>query len=121
MRSLATLATTLLLLIAAGPAFAHAHLVSSLPVANSTVRAAPKQLWLKFTITIRPTVSGVRLTWPDGHRTMLTPLKWDPRDMEAVTVPLPAKLPAGRYLVEWSALDPNAHRTHGSFVFTIAR
>jgi len=122
MRVLTALIAMLLLLAApAGAAFAHAHLVTSLPAPNSTVREPPRQLWLKFTITIRPTVSGVRLTWPDGHRAMLSPLKWDPRDTEAVTVPLPANLPAGRYLVEWSALDPNAHRTHGSFVFTIAR
>ena len=110
-----------LLLAPAGAAFAHAHLIRSDPTAGAVVRPAPRRLWLRFTELIRPTVSGVRLTGPDGRRTMLAPLKWDPRDLQAVTVPLPASLPAGRYLVEWSALDPNAHRTHGAFVFTVGR
>jgi len=110
-----------LLLAPSDAAFAHAHLVSSDPAAGATVRPAPGRLRLRFTEVIRPTVSGVRLTWPDGRRTMLSPLTWDPHDLDAVTVPLPARLAPGLYRVEWSALDPNAHRTHGQFAFTIAR
>jgi len=117
---LTTMLTAALVLGPAGAALAHAHLVRSIPAANSTISAAPNRLWLTFTVAIRPTVSGVRLTGPDGRRTMLSPLTWDPRDIETVSAPLPARLAPGRYLVEWSALDPNAHRTRGAFAFTIA-
>ena len=120
MRVLATL-TAVLLAFQPTLAMAHAHLVKSDPAANSTIRQQPRQLWLNFTVPIRPTVSGVRLTLPDGRRVMLGPLAWVPHDLESVTAPLPQRLPPGRYLVEWSALDPNAHRTHGAFAFTLSR
>ena len=115
------IALAAMLLAPLDAALAHAHLVSSDPATGATVRTAPSRLRLKFTEIIRPTVSGVRLTGPDGRRTMLSPLAWDPHDLDAVTVPMPARLAPGRYLVEWSALDPNAHRTHGQFAFTIRR
>ena len=118
---IATLILVAALASPAGAALAHAHLVSSVPAANATVRPAPGRIWLKFTDIIRPTASAVRLTDPGGRRTRLTPLARDPRDLFAVTVPLPANLRAGRYLVEWSALSPNAHHTQGTFAFTVAR
>ncbi len=120
MRS-ATALMALLLIAPASAAFAHAHLLRSDPAANATVRQPPTRLRLEFTVPIRPTVSGVRLTEPGGRRIMLAPLSWVPHDLQAVTAPLPAHLGVGRYLVEWSALDPNAHRTHGAFAFVIAR
>jgi hypothetical protein len=115
------LLTAILLALQPAAALAHAHLVRSRPAANATIRQPPRQLWLNFTVPIRPTVSGVRLTEPNGRRVMLGPLTWVPHDLESVTAPMPVGLPRGRYLVEWSALDPNAHRTHGAFVFTLAR
>jgi hypothetical protein len=117
----ATLMLVAALAAPAGAAFAHAHLVTSVPAANATVRPAPKRLWLKFTEIIRPPSSAVRLTGPDGRRAKLPPLAWDPHDRFAVTVPLPANLQPGRYLVEWSALSPNAHHTQGTFAFTVGR
>lgn len=112
--------TAVFLLLPVQAALAHAHLVASSPAANATIRQIPKQLWLNFTVPIRPTVSGVRLTEPNGRRVMLGPLAWVPHDLESVTAPMPPGLPPGRYLVEWRALDPNAHRTQGAFTFTLA-
>ena len=119
MRILAAL-TAFFLALHPAAAVAHAHLVRSNPAPNAVIRQPPKQLWLNFTVPIRPTVSGVRLTEPDGRRVMLKPLTWAPHDLQSVTAPMPPGLSPGRYLVEWSALDPNAHRTHGAFAFVLA-
>ncbi len=117
---ISTLAIAAFLLLPAGEALAHAQLVKADPAVGSTVQRAPARLWLKFNTIIRPTASGVRLTTPDGKRTVLSPLTWDPSDTEAVTVPTPPNLTPGRYQVEWRALSPDGHRTQGRFNFTVA-
>ena len=53
-------------------------------------------------------------------RPLVVGLVHDPKNTRAVTAPLPANLPAGRYLVRWRALSPDGHRTQGDFGFTIA-
>ncbi len=115
-----TLAIAALLLLPAGQAMAHAQLVKADPAVGSIVQHPPSRLWLKFNQVIRPAASGVRLTTPDGKRTVLSPLAWDPADTQAVTVPAPPNLMAGRYQVEWRALSTDGHRTQGQFSFTVA-
>ena len=108
------------LALTGGQAFAHAQLVKADPKVGSTVATAPAKIWLQFDEVIRPAASGVQLVEPGGHAVVLTPLVHDPKNTRAVTAPLPANLPAGRYLVRWRALSPDGHRTQGDFGFTIA-
>ncbi len=115
------LLTAILLLAPAGEALAHARLVKANPAVGSTVASAPTRIWLKFTEVIRPAASGVKLTGPDGHSTVLTPLTKDPKDPDAVSAPTPANLAAGLYKVEWKALSPDGHHTQGDFGFTVRR
>ncbi len=111
----------LILSLMAGRAFAHAQLVKADPPVGSTLAAAPTRLWLRFNEVLRLAGSGVQLTRPDGPTVTLSPLRQDPKDVRAVIAPLPSDLPAGRYLVRWKALSPDAHHTQGSFSFTLSR
>jgi methionine-rich copper-binding protein CopC len=110
-----------LLALTAGQALAHAQLVKADPRVGATIQQPPRRIWLRFDQIIRLEASGVMLTGPDGRQTLLQPLARDPGDVQAVTAPLPAGLPAGRYKVEWRALSPDGHRTQGDFVFTVAQ
>ena len=49
----------------AGQALAHAHLKSSAPAANSTVKQAPSVLDLSFTESLNLKFSGATVTGPD--------------------------------------------------------
>ena len=118
---LPTLLTAILLLAPAGEALAHARLVKANPAVGSTVVVPPTLLWLKFNEVIRPNASGVKLTGPDGHGAVLSPLTRDPKDPDAVTAPTPANLAPGLYKVEWRALSPDGHHTQGAFGFTVGR
>ena len=118
MRTQALIAAALLLL-PAGEALAHARLVKADPAVGSVLARPPARIWLRFNDVIRPGASGVKLTWPDRHSALLTPLTKDPHDPEAVITPITGALPPGSYKVEWRALSPDGHRTQGDFGFTL--
>ena len=115
------LLTAILFLAPAGEAMAHARLVKADPAVGSTVANAPTRIWLKFNEVIRPAASGVKLTGPDGHGVVLSPLTKDPKDPTAVAAPTPPNLAPGLYKVEWKALSPDGHHTQGDFGFTVRR
>jgi methionine-rich copper-binding protein CopC len=108
-----------LLMLTAGPVFAHAHLRASDPSAGAVLVQPPRRLWLRFNQIVRLPGTGLELTCPDGHTRRLGPLTRDPGDLRGVLSPLPPGLGPGPYLVRWRALSPNAHRTHGDFGFTV--
>jgi methionine-rich copper-binding protein CopC len=116
-----TLLTALIMILPAGAALAHARLVRSEPAVGTRIDHAPQRIWLRFSDVIRPGASGVMLTAPNGGKTLLAPLARDPRDPMGVFAPLPARLGPGRYQVDWRALSPDGHRTHGQFAFTVQR
>src|SRR5690606_3985640 len=60
-------------LLASGPAWAHAKLVSSTPAANATLKAAPRTLTLKFNERLVPAFSKVELLMP-AHNNMKVPV-----------------------------------------------
>lgn len=110
-----------LLMLPAGEALAHAHLMKSDPAAGSILAHPPRQLVLRFSEVIRPKASGVRLTGPDGKSTVLGPLMRNPKDPDIVVVQAPADLGPGGYKVEWKALSPDGHHTQGTFDFSVSR
>jgi methionine-rich copper-binding protein CopC len=107
-----------LLAIAPAQALAHAQLVKAEPKVGSTIEA-PARLWLRFNEVPRLPGSGMELTGPDGKLVSLGATAKDPSDPRAIAASLPARLPAGRYHVQWKALSPDAHHTQGSFNFTV--
>lgn len=113
-----SLVTTAVLLLAIGPAFAHAKLESSVPANAAIVAAAPTELTLKFSEGLELRFSGASITGPSGA---VTPgaARLDPKDDTVLVVPLAAPLPAGTYSVEWHALSTDGHKTQGSYAFTV--
>ena len=113
-RQYATPITTLALLMAAGQASAHAHLLNSAPVAGATA-AAPKQLALSFSEKLEPKFSGLELTKADGAKVDVSTAVTD----KAMTATPKAPLAAGAYKVMWHAVATDGHKTNGDYGFTV--
>jgi methionine-rich copper-binding protein CopC len=100
------------------PAFAHAHLKTSTPADKSTVSASPTQIDLHFTEELNLRFSGATITGPGkieikaGDATLSD-------EGKTLTVPVPTKLDAGSYTVEWHVLSTDGHKTNGSYGFTV--
>ena len=104
-------------------AFAHAHLESQLPVADSTV-TAPKELRLRFSEGIEEKFTKVSITStaPSG-KTMVEAvpdIATDPADNKTLIVTPVAPLAAGQYKIEWHAVSVDTHKSEGSYSFTVS-
>ena len=102
-------------LLAAGPAFGHAKLLSSSPAAGAEIAGSPPSLTLTFNENVR---LGVLKLTTAGHA---VPLAIDPNPASArvITITLPP-LTAGAYDVQWSALTPSdGHVVKGRYAFVI--
>jgi methionine-rich copper-binding protein CopC len=106
-----------LVLAAASPAFAHAHLLQSDPAASASA-ASPKELTLDFSEGLEIAFSGVTLTGPSGAVTTGA-ATLDPKDNKVLLVPLSAPLTAGTYTVAWHALSSDGHKTTGTYSFIV--
>ena len=101
---------------AAGPAAAHARLVSATPAPDSTV-AATRTLTLTFSETVEPRFSQVTLQGPDGQP-IGVPAFTPSANGKTLTIPLP-NLPPGDYRLSWRVISVDTHRTEGRFTFTV--
>jgi methionine-rich copper-binding protein CopC len=102
-------------------AFAHAHLESALPAADSTVHAPlPDELRLDFTEAPELAFTKVTLAGPDGSAVETGPLSADPADATMLIVPLTGELPNGAVTVTWKAVAGDGHKSEGSYTFTVA-
>jgi copper resistance protein C len=107
-------ATALLALAIATPAFGHAHLSKSVPSPGTTV-AQPSEVQLTFTEPLEPAFSNIELRDAAGKT-----VKTDKTQVKDNVMRLPLKsLPAGRYMVNWRVLSVDTHKTQGSFSFTV--
>jgi methionine-rich copper-binding protein CopC len=99
-------------------AFAHAKLQSSDPQAGSTLRAAPKQVRLKFNEALEPAFSRIRVTGAGNKEIALAATTVDKADPTVMTAALPP-LSAGEYRILWTAMARDGHRVKGEVVFTV--
>ncbi|WP_027800190.1 copper homeostasis periplasmic binding protein CopC [Paraburkholderia dilworthii] len=104
-------------LMLASTAFAHAHLVSSEPAANTEV-AAPAEVTIHFTEPLEPAFSKIVLDDAKGKTAAPAASQVDKQDARVMHLPLP-QLGAGRYAVHWIAVATDGHRTQGDFAFTV--
>ena len=104
------------------PAQAHAILLKSDPARDAVLTTAPSQVSMWFTEDLNPASStaevvnatNTRVDTKDAHVTVN-----DPREM---MVSLPAKLPAGVYVVVWRTQSADdGHVLRGSFHFSVAQ
>lgn len=115
-----TIAATLALGVApAVPGYAHALLQLSDPVAGSTVAGAPRQLSLRFSEAVEPSLCRIAVTNAAGQAMPVGSPSGDPHDARRLRLPLGA-LPPGVYTVTWHAVSVDTHKTQGHFTFTVA-
>lgn len=115
----ALLCTAALGLGFAAGAQAHAHLAQSVPAANSTVRAAPAALSLKFSESLELAFSGLTVTDARKAKVATGPARLAAGDEATLVVPLAGALPPGAYAVQWHVVAKDGHKTHGNYGFTV--
>jgi methionine-rich copper-binding protein CopC len=101
------------LVLAAPAAFAHAHLTSSTPAADSA-GAAPKAIHMDFSEKLEAKFTGAEVT--SGGAAVATSAKVAGK---AVDLTPKAKLAPGAYTVMWHALSADGHKSNGQFAFTV--
>ena len=101
------------------PAFAHAHLTSAMPPMDASVQTAPTELDLTFSEGLTLRFTGVTLLAPDSKAVPTGPASLKAGGDKVPIVPIPARLGAGLYRVEWHALSTDGHKTQGRYTFTM--
>lgn len=96
-------------------ALAHAHLVSSVPAANSTVRGPEIAIDLKFNSRVELKGSMIQLVVPGGRTQTLT---LDSQSGEA-NLHARVQLKPGAYTLHWQALSTDGHITRGEVPFSV--
>lgn len=110
----------LILCLANAPAFAHAHLKSTVPPVDGIISRAPAALDITFSEGVNPKFSGVIITGPNGATVLGGPVELASGSNATLHVALPTGLTPGRYRVEWHTLAIDGHKSGGSYGFTIA-
>ena len=118
-RFIYVIATLALLLLGAGPAFAHAHLERATPAVGSTVTAAPKEVVLLFTEKLEPAFSTIEVRDAKGGAVQAGKASVG-GDRTQLRVHLKTLGP-GTYKVIWRVLSVDTHRTQGDFSFTVGK
>ncbi|HRO33978.1 MAG TPA: copper homeostasis periplasmic binding protein CopC [Brevundimonas sp.] len=101
---------------AAGPAAAHARLVSATPAPNSTV-AATRTLSLTFSERTVPAFSGFDVVNAAGDKVAVRTSVAE--DGKTLTGTLARPLVAGAYRVDWRIASSDGHRMTGSYTFSV--
>ena len=102
--------------LAAGPAAAHARLVSATPAPNATV-GATRTLTLTFSERSVPAFSGFDVVNSAGEKLAVRTSVAE--DGKTLTGTLTRPLPAGAYRIDWRIASSDGHRMTGSYTFTV--
>lgn len=119
LKNLFTATTLLASLLVGSSAFAHAHLKSSTPAADSTV-TAPSELRLVFSEGVEAAFTQVKIS-KDGAPVEVKSLATEGADKKTLVVtPSPTPLRAGEYRVQWHAVSVDTHKSEGSYSFKVS-
>lgn len=115
--------TTAALALAAGPAFAHAKLLSEVPAASdgaaAPAAAAPvTELRLSFSETLNAAFSKVVVVDSTGAMQEAT-VALDATDAKILVVTFAAPLAGGQYTVNWTAVSEDGHKIAGSYQLNV--
>lgn len=101
---------------AAGPAAAHARLVSATPAPNS-IAASPRSISLTFSDRTVPAFSGFDVVNAAGEKLAVrTSVSGDGKTLAGT---LTRPLAAGAYRVDWRIASTDGHRMTGSYTFSV--
>ena len=112
---LALVAAVLVVATTAGPASAHAELVSTDPAEGATVQSMPRTVTLTFSEQVR-TPAFVKVTGPAGDVATGEPRIVDDRVVQSVD----AGADPGSYEVSYRISSADGHAVGGSVPFTLA-
>jgi copper transport protein len=112
---LATL-VLLLLVLFAPPAAAHAELVSITPANGVQLAKPPSEVKLTFTESVNLVDDGIRLIDPVGAT---VPTNGPTVDGRSVSLPIPANLPDGPYVLTWRVVSSDGHPITGASSFGV--
>jgi methionine-rich copper-binding protein CopC len=107
-----------LMMFSAGLAEAHAFPDHSQPRVGSTIDRPPSQVQIWFDGAIEPVFSTIRVESEARQRVDKGDARVNAQDSRLLEVSVPP-LPAGRYVVYWSVIARDGHRTEGDFRFRI--
>jgi copper transport protein len=105
------------LFAAASPAFAHAKLIGSRPVADETLASSPERVELEFSVRVQPAASSIAVNGPEGGSVAVGEMQ-AANDEKKLSVTVPQLTP-GEYRVLWRVLSADDHVISGEFSFRI--
>ncbi len=117
-KSTLTAALLVASLAAVGNVYAHAHLKSETPAADSTSKGQ-KDLRLTFSEAVEAQFTKVTVT-NGGKAVSVKSIATDPADQKVLIVTPEQPLTSGEYKLEWHAVSADTHKTDGSYSFKIA-
>lgn|SRR5215469_12185963 len=112
------LASAVLALAGAGPAFAHAQLKQATPAVGGAVATAPMEVTLNFSEKLESSFSTIIVRDAMGKRVNKADGQVDKADRTIMRATLDSITP-GIYIVEWRALTADTHKTEGAFIFKV--
>ncbi len=119
-RLLLLLLAPLLVLLAAGPALAHAALLSTDPEDGTVLPRAPQTVTLTFSERVGTSLGAVRVIDPTGERVDDgQPVRSDAG--RKVTVALPDAGEQGTYVLTWRVVSEDSHPVSGVSTFSVGR
>jgi methionine-rich copper-binding protein CopC len=126
-RSAFVVCAAVALTLAAGPAFAHAKLLSEVPAAEDAAGAGVvgtepvTELRLSFSEELNAAFSKVSVTDAAGAAVAGATVALDPSDAKVMVVTFAAPLPTGEYAVDWTAVASDGHKTTGTYKVNVAQ
>jgi hypothetical protein len=118
-------AATVALGLAAGPAFAHAKLLSEVPAAEdaatATVNPVPvAELRLSFSEELNGAFSKAQVKDATGAA-IDGKVALDSKNDKVLVVTFAAPLAKGEYTVDWTAVATDGHKTNGTYKVNVAQ
>ncbi|MFL6126799.1 copper resistance CopC/CopD family protein [Actinophytocola sp.] len=110
-----------LLFLSSGVASAHAELIETNPANGAHLDAAPRRVVLRFSESVLPVRDGFTLLDGTGATIAKPAAHGVSGDAARITMPLPATLGDGVYVVNWRVLSADSHPVHGAFVFSVGK
>jgi copper transport protein len=111
--------TASLVVLAAGPAGAHAIVKSTEPRIDEVVDTAPAEVVMEFNEPVEISFGSIRVFGTDGGRVDAGETEYVSGAPDAVRVPLERSLPRGTYTVAWRIVSADGHAIGEAFVFHI--
>jgi copper transport protein len=107
-------AAMLIVLFSAGPAGAHAQLISSSPAGGATIDKSPSEIVLRFNERIEASFGGIQVFDADGNRIPTGEPKITGSELR---LPLPELKRPGFYTVVFRVISADSHPVESRFAF----